>query len=265
MESIGDMDTDNPLRQLVVPSERVVRPIEMLVDLREALPGLRETVSTVHLRDLTEWTSGVYASGVAKFVCSMVGMWQRPRRFGTNEPRPWVFPSATDASYYSDVSVQCECGCYIIHPRQTRHTLDLDAQMDHSDDCLPHHRLRAKADVYEQRRDIIHYSAGIGLDSKAIAPRLGIVSGSLRNAAVGLNVSLDDRREVFIDRLTDVLPPLLHWYKSATLGEAFGFSDSYIRKLVRTETPHSPASILSRRSEIDVETGVHCKETDNDL
>lgn len=218
---------------------QTVDQIGLVADLRAGIDALPQTVTTFKLdRVLTD--HGARAVHNPQLV-ELTGAWQLPDWWaGTGKTASvWVNPHSPDAHIHSDVFVTCDCGATITTVDICTDESKLSAvgtTTEHTDDCKRIWRWRARAELIENRREMIDHLLWLGLDSSEIGPRLGYaqpnVADEINHHDIDLRAARDDARE----RIARTAAAWLDRKSPAEIADAYGYSVNGLKRLIRTHT-----------------------------
>lgn len=176
---------------LINQDNQLTKSARTVIAIREHIEQLPKTAATFKMRDLD---AGV--SSIKPIIVEFAGAWPEPDVFsGKKTGTKYINPNYMHARQYSDSLARCKCGA--VFTKGYDINADTGISQEHGDDCLPYHRLRARADVLERRHKLIEHCTRLGWQGELLAKRLGITRNSVGGLARDVGVALNDRRDVY--------------------------------------------------------------------
>jgi len=151
----------------------------------------------------------------------------------------FVNPNYVHSHTYSDSSVVCDCGARFTHNYETAG--NLTDEHEHSRDCKPHNRLRARADMAELRDRMIRRLTALGWKGPDIGARLGVVPTNVSSIAAENGHTLTKLREQYRRNASKTYVHLVR---------TKGVSASVVSDIY----DHAPTTLSRWANEHDVET-----------
>lgn len=150
--------------------------------VRDHIESLPKTASTFkskdvdfsgHFPDLHDGNRG----NVRAVHYEFAGAWQLPLRFdaangNSRNKTTYVNPDGVHANHYADVAAQCNCGAWV--NRWYEDGVFSDGAYEHEDDCLPYHRMRARAGLGQVRHRLGVRLGRMGWRGPDLASRFGV-------------------------------------------------------------------------------------------
>lgn len=153
--------------------------------LREHIEDLPETAATFRLTHIED----IEPIHLDREHVEFVHAWPVHNIHGGNGPRSFVNPNYVHAHRYTDLVTRCECGALLTRNYEDEHNALRD-EHSHFADCLPHYRLRARADMTEQRYQRMMRLGKLGWKGSDMAPRFGVGESSMASFAERFNTDL---------------------------------------------------------------------------
>lgn len=162
---------------------------QQLSKVREYITELPETAATFRLGEVDD-VQGQFFDDVH---LELAQSWPVHEMYATSKQRGtrYVNPNYAHAHTYSDLVVECACGAVFTRNYEDENNALQNAHQ-HQDDCLPFHRLRARAEMLELRYSHIHRLGWLGWKGSDMAPRFGSTSDYMGALARDFNLSLRD-------------------------------------------------------------------------
>lgn len=156
------------------------RRLKVMADLRDGLEMLPKTKTTFTIDDLLKRCDGDSAPRQVEKapMLALLGSWRLPNRYkgrSQRDPR-YINPRSFQASAYTDIAVECDCGAMI---SQVREQPDVDLyewESSHRDDCKTYWRKEASAKLLRAREAWVVRGTFYMLNQNEIMPRMAHVS-----------------------------------------------------------------------------------------
>lgn len=203
--------------------------------LREYINDLPNTAATFRLTHIDDITSQSLEREHAEFVYA----WPVHNIHAGSGPRSFVNPNHIHAHRYTDIVTRCECGTLL-----TRNYDDdnnpLRDEHNHFAECLPHYRLRARADMTEQRYQRMLRLGKLGWKGSQMAPRFGVGESSMSSFAERFNTDLrsvyDQYKEIAANTYTYLVRDC--GVPASTVADVYGHARSTMTRWAKTYTEY---------------------------
>ena len=195
----------------------------VLIHLHDQLHKLPDTAETITKRLLAD--GRFQGQVVSPDHIHVLGIWNLPEHMvgssNGNRGKRMANPLNEDSWRYSDVYSECECGAIVT----SMHTAVLGEQCDHADDCHRIDQWRAKAELWENRREAMIEQFYYGHDTNTAAERLGYSKGCIhRQNAHDHKVDHHKLIAEAKDRIVKTCAMNLHIHSPGEMGPLFGWS-----------------------------------------
>lgn len=210
---------------------------ERLAKFTETVPMLRQNVESLPKTSAMFTLSRVvdrHKIDIDETVMQLVGSWKVPELFQTRRATKFVNPSSVHAKRYTDVFIKCECDAYISRAYDDDF-LKTDIEHEHSDDCLPYHRLHTRAKLQEKRHEVMLEGSWLGMRGKRLAQRLGVESDTLGSFAKDFGTSMTELRDRYRIAVAKTAYKARHEYDIThrTMAKVYGHDASTIGRWIR--------------------------------
>lgn len=185
---------DDPIHDFLVTDGCLSKTAEAIPRIREYVSELPKTAGTFKLADI----DGVRPQTLDTVHVEFAGVWRLSERYAQSSGRNqnYVNPNTSQPHAYSDIFVECECGTLINH-EMNDYTTAVRRGQEHADDCLPHQRKQAEAELHMKRYKLFHRLSALGWKGRDIAPRFGIKGNDVGSTAKQYHLSLRDLYDVY--------------------------------------------------------------------
>lgn len=185
--------TDAPKHDfLFTESGDLHRDARHIPAIRKHIDGLPETKATFKPKRIDDVPTGHALSIFLEFV----GAWPIADIYDLGGGRKFINPNYCHRHQYSDLVVQCACGAKLSRSYEDGGNTLRD-EHEHSNDCKPYQRLRARAEMSERRESYIRRLTALGWTGTDIAPRLGVDRNTMGGICDRLGFTLQERRTVY--------------------------------------------------------------------
>lgn len=238
------MTGDTPFHEFLITADGELNSLaEQLPMIREYIAELPQTASTFTLSDI----DGLTAKHLFEDIhLEFVKSWPIPDNMLSDErARKYVNPNASGTQVYSDISVYCECGALVNQNYDAGDSKHAN-EHDHTDDCLPHHRLAARAATHENRYEMMKRLSALGWKGSEIAPRLGIAPNDIGGYAKSYQLQLRDLYDVYRQRAGATYAYLVrqHGVRGQRVADIYGHNQSSLSKWASNQDLYEPDRVL---------------------
>jgi hypothetical protein len=160
--------------------------------IREHIQNLPQTASTFRLGQIDDVYPPTYEDVHVEFC----GAWRMHDIYEPSRDRVYVNPNYVHCHEFTDLVVDCQCGAKLTRNYDDEHN-SLRDEHTHNADCLPFHRLNARASMSRQRYDIAKHCGRIGWNGKQMAMRMGVKPTSIGQTLKHYGLSVQDLRDDF--------------------------------------------------------------------
>ena len=182
------MDFDYEMHTFLLDANGTLHePSKRLPNIREYIEELPETAATFRLKQV----DGIYQPNFDDVHLEFCHAWPVHEIYAPENERVYVNPNYIHAHTYTDLVAECQCGTTFTRNYEDDHN-SLRDEHNHSDDCLPHWRLKARAAMTEQRYNLMHRLGKLGWKGADMAPRLGAHTRAMGPYAEQFNTSIGD-------------------------------------------------------------------------
>lgn len=202
----------------------------VLPEVREQMADLPDTSATFRLTHF----DGVTSQQLSKEHLEFLKAWPVHDIHGGNGPRQFVNPNYAHAHRYTDLVTRCECGALLTRNYEGEHNALRD-EHSHYAGCLPHYRLRARADMTEQRYELMVRLGKFGWKGAEMAPRFGVSGSSMSMFASRFNTDLGEVYEQYKRRAANTYAYLVRerGISAATVADVYGHSRTTMTRWAR--------------------------------
>lgn len=158
-----------------------------LADIRSFIDNLPETASSFRLKQI----EGIYQPMFDDVHLEFCKAWRLHDIYAPTTERVFVNPNYAHAQKYTDIVMRCQCGAKFTRNYADDHG-NLRDEHAHVDDCLPHWRLEARADMAQERYELMHRLGELGWKGMDMAPRFGTQPSSMGAFAAQYHTTLRD-------------------------------------------------------------------------
>jgi hypothetical protein len=223
-------------------------PVETVIRLREYVEGLENYTAKFKLTDALEETE---PNAVPDQLVELTGAWPVPDTLGRERYREFVNPNYEHARYYSDVYTRCECGALMVREELHRGNQVTQGEQEHAEWCPKDYRLRARADLEQQRRELAQRLLLLGHSIHANIARFGLTRGSLGEDTKELSIDIEWLKDRGRDRMARTFARLLRRRSAGDIGRAYDLSGTHVLRLVKDRTDLTGRELHSYRSNHD--------------
>lgn len=213
------------------------RPARQLPLVREHIEGLPETKGTFMLTDI----DGVQPQFFEPVHVEFVKSWPVHEIYDTADQRStrFVNPNYVHAHTFTDLVVECACGAEFTRNYEDGRNA-LQKEHEHHDDCMAFHRLRARAEMLEQRYAYMQRLGWLGWKGTDIAPRIGSQSDYMGPLARDFNLSLRDCYDKYREAAGMTYKHLVveHGEDAEHVAEVYGHARSTILRWAKEYTDY---------------------------
>lgn len=228
-------------------SQRKTDPVAAMDDLRSGVEALPETRALFTLPGVLD---DHRADQIAPEMVVMVGAWEMPDAYGEERigRTRYVNPGYKDRHLYADRYVRCACGALMVRFERTHGETPTGAEQDHTDGCKTTWRLRARADLYEERADLIERLLKVNIAPHSMAGRFGLAESRAGHHASRVSEALNLPTEEWKDHGREVRDNteaalLAEGYTSAEVGRLWGVSKQGLCERVRRRTDYTVSQL----------------------
>lgn len=195
-------------------------------ELRERIEELPETRATFKPAQLVEGN----ARGIHPEMWELVGSWPVPERYTSARAQRWTNPNYRHIEEYADIMVRCACGKWFSDLYET----DPGDEHYHMQQCRVYDRLRVRAEIHEQRHEIMRRTSWLGWKGVDMAPRLALQSNNVGNYARKFGSTLTEMRQSFCEAAAKTFVHLVRigGEDPETVGDVYGYHPTTIRRWV---------------------------------
>jgi len=256
------LDSDGELR----------KPARALPKMRRQVQALPETAASFTRTDVVP-----HDGRVLDIFYEFLGAWRLVERYGpSGASHRYVNPQYQYAHRFSDVVVECQCGATFVRNYEDEYR-PIDSASEHADTCVPHWRLRARAEMSQRRHQMLLRLGWLGWKGTDMGHRFGVTRDhtgayardyhltlrecyeQYREAAANTCAHLVTRTDVGLDELANIYghtrSSVVRWLNEYTEYEAAnggGFShDPAV--IPRPETADDPEFVWDADSSSFVE------------
>jgi hypothetical protein len=218
--------------------------LEAMVDLRRYIDGLRESAQCFRRSDIEDrhWRE------FREPMLIMAGSWALPDIFtASQDTTRWMNPGYRHAYKCPAVYATCECGATITHSYQTDFA-PLDDEHEHTDDCYKADRLRARADLLDNRKQFLLRGMKLGRSLNSMAPAVGVKRTGIGSVAKSLNIDSEKMRDIYREKsaYTYVYLQEERNVESSLIAEAYNVNHSTLSDWVNKYTEYGWSTDLQR-------------------
>lgn len=221
---------------LIDANDGLTRAGHQMAKVREYLDELTDTAATFRLTD-----AGVQGQFFEDVHIEFLKSWPVHDMYATSGQRGtrYVNPNYVHAHTYSDIVVECDCGA-----KFTRNYDDgentLQKPHEHTDDCMPFHRLRARAEMQERRYHAIRRLGRLGWKGSDMAQRFGSKSDYMGALARDFGLNLRDCYDVYRETAGHTYKHLVieHGESSKEVAAAYGHAPSTMTRWAKEYTDY---------------------------
>lgn len=166
---------------------------EEIPHIRNHIENLPKTTATFRAPDAKDNPQ----AGTEPIHFEFCKAWPMPEDYGpTGRRKRYVNPKYAHAHRYSDLQVECRCGARFVRNYEDEQS-PLDAKSAHADSCLPHWRLRARADMSEQRWRMIQRLSWLGWKGIDMGHRFGVTENHVGSYVRDYHFTLREAFETY--------------------------------------------------------------------
>lgn len=219
--------------------------MEIATALQDAVNELPETTVTFRPDDIV----GFPRSAIPDRLVELTGAWVVPPVYPVSIGRGkrFVNPGSSDRYLYADTVTRCECGALLVREERVLGETVTQGEHEHTDACRKDWRLRARAELCRQRREIIVDALHLGHPVKLITDRLGLSRNAFRELADDLTLDINQHKSEGKQRLARTWVRLLLTHSAEEIGAAYGVSGQTIRRIVSDVTDLTPSTFYEYR------------------
>lgn len=212
----------------------------VLGEVREYINDLPKTASTFRLSALPLPKYG----RITRHHLELCKAWPFVSDYGpTGDHRRYVNPNSDHAYQFSDLIVECACGARFVKNYEVENS-PIQQESEHTDSCMPFHRLEARAEMSRKRYKLIRRLGWLGWKGPDIAPRMGVTQNHTGGYTRDYGIDL---RENFVQyrRAVGRTSAYLILREQATLSgmaEVYGHSTKSIREWAKKHSPYTAKS-----------------------
>ena len=186
--------------------ERLSKAGELIPELREAISEMPSTQATFSFPELD-----IDNRKFQEVHCEFVRAWPVWEGMSRRRRREFVNPGYAHAEHFTDVVVDCDCDNSFAHTNDGPWT-KLQNEHQHGDDCQIYDRLRARADLAEQRHKLFDRLIWLGWNAKEMGRRFGVGQNSVTSMASRLGFTLTERRDEYREAVAKTYVMLVREY-----------------------------------------------------
>lgn len=180
-----------PVHECIVSTEGVLNTrAKRIPKLRKAVENLAETKATFRCRYFLD--DRALSARQVRFI----GAWQSPTEVGGEMSTMWVNPNYVHTHKYPAVVVRCECGARVDAAYDGKHS-HLDSAHQHTDECMPHWRLEARAEFQRQRYEMLQDLIPLGWESPDFANAFGFTKNNIGAMNREFGILMRDARDKY--------------------------------------------------------------------
>lgn len=231
--------------------------VDILIALREVVENLPETKATWTVKGVfgeygradEDWMKKALVSPIDHMV-SHIGSWRIPPFYEQNAKKKYINPNYVHIHRYPECVVECECGTLVTRlTDQDEFKTPFDNDNEHADECQVPWRLRARADLHEERRRALRDGLLHGNSGKQLYPRLGLGPDSNVGAvSEAVNLDVHALKAEFKQRRRNTLIRLTAKHGTSTAARAYGISPGRVRDIIASETQHDVSGLKAMPS-----------------
>lgn len=249
MTTYDDFNTsDVGVHEFLLPRHSDNDPVPYALEIRESIDSMHETKATFTVGEITEHT-GWYSGTSQKNLVRITGAWPTPDFYiGGSGSQRWVNPGYANAKKYPAISAECECGTQLQSTKDTAKPTHLKRDINHADDCLPQWRLRARARLFESRKEFGLRYLRLGFTARQISPMIGISPDDTRwYRKLGIEIKRERARAR--QRSANTAAALVDRYAPSEIAKIYGMGVSTIQNWVRNMTDTDLTDAYHRRKQ----------------
>ena len=169
--------------------------------------------------------------------------WLKPEDYGpTGRRQRYVNPNYQHAHRFSDIIVDCRCGATVVRNYEDEQS-PLDAKSAHNESCLPHWRLRARADMSEKRWRMIQRLGWLGWKGMDMGHRFGVTKNHCGSYARDYNFTLREAYNQYRVAAGKTAAYCITFIEDVTLADMadiYGHHSKSIRDWMKEHTAYQP-------------------------
>lgn len=210
---------------------------QQIPKVREYINEMPPTAATFRLTEVDDVQGQFFESVHLEFLKS----WPVHEMYHTSEQTGarYVNPNYVHAHTYTDVVVECACGAQFTRNYEDGENA-LQQEHEHHDDCLPFHRLRARAEMLERRYSHIRRLGWLGWKGSDMAPRLGSTSDFMGALARDLDIGLREAYDAYRETTAHTYKYLVieHDETAKDVADAYGHAPSTMTRWAKEYTDY---------------------------
>lgn len=174
---MGVVDMDLDIHEFMTRIDgSLSKGAEQIPQVREFIEELPPTAASFKLRDVPDLE---HSTALDMEHMEFLKCWKPPEHFQRTRKNQYINPGHAHAYHYTDHIAECKCGAILArfidrssggNPLQNSH--------NHSDDCKPQWRMRARARLAEEREQEMLRLGPMGWRSRNFAARFGLTTRS---------------------------------------------------------------------------------------
>ena len=177
---------DHEMHEFLLTTDGELQPVmQKLPQIRNFIDELADTAATFRLKQIED----IYQPNFDNVHLEFLKSWPVHEVYAPVNERVYVNPNYVHAHTYTDMIVECECGTKLSRNYEDANNA-LRAEHNHTDSCLPHYRLEARADMTKQRYETMWYLGSLGWKGSDMAARFGSKPSSMGVLADRFNTDL---------------------------------------------------------------------------
>lgn len=238
---MGEVDQFRPFHDFLITPDGELRSVAYdLPEIRNEIQNLPETAASFDTPDVLSNPQARTEPIIFEF-CKA---WPMREEYGpTGSRERYVNPNYIHAHRYSDLMVECECGATFVRNYEDDQS-PMDGESAHREQCLPHWRLRARAEMSEKRYNMIRRLGWLGWKGMQMGHRFGVTENHCGSYARDYGITLRGAYDNY-RRAAGKTSAYLITFTDADLelmAEVYGHSTKSIRDWMKQHTAYQPSA-----------------------